>query len=50
MLCEMVIGVPAMLTETISRSGPILVAVPRRDFDLSGFNATIRRLLWCKRL
>ena len=40
MLCERVIGVPATLTETTSRSGPILVAVPRRTgSDLSGFNA-----------
>ena len=44
MLCEKVICVPATLTETISRSDPILVAVPRRtDSDLSGFNA---RQLW----
>ena len=44
MLCERVIGVPTTLTETTSRSDPILVAVLRRtDSDLSGFNA---RQLW----
>ena len=44
MLCERVISVPATLSETTSRSDPILVAVPRRtDSDLSGFNA---RQLW----